>query len=123
MRLMSITGTRWPAAKLAINNKERTLAIPVEPLPKRCHWARAQGVGLFHVPGCMGAAVYGPESCTCKQPLSDKEQNWRAAYRATAAKLERANARIEWLEQELKNAGKRHIPIVGEVERLKLVKR
>lgn len=95
------------------------MAVPIEPLVKHCHWARHQRGGLFYVPGCMGGAVEGPKGCTCKLPLSDKERNWRAAYRAVAAKLERAEARIGWLEQELKAAGKRHIPLVGEVERMR----
>lgn len=102
------------------------MALPVESLPKHCHWARAPGVGLFHVPGCMGAAVYGPDGCTCKLPLSDKETNWRRKYRATAKALLRAKDRIGWLEQELQRAGVRHIPLVGEVEgmkrKLKLIK-
>jgi hypothetical protein len=99
------------------------MAVPVEQLPKNCHWARAPKVGLFHVPGCMGGAVYGPEGCTCKLPLSDKERNWRAAYRRAALELERALDRIGWLEQELKTLGARHIPLVGEVEKLKLIKK
>lgn len=99
------------------------MTLPVETLPKHCHWARAPKVGLFHVPGCMGAAVGGPKDCTCHLPLSDKETRWQAKYRATQKALSRARDRIEWLEQELRNAGRRHIPIVGEVERLKLVKK
>lgn len=35
------------------------MTLPVEPLPKHCHWARAPKAGLHHVPGCMGAAVAG----------------------------------------------------------------
>jgi hypothetical protein len=56
-------------------------------------------------------------------PLSDKETNWKKKYRATQKALARARDRIEWLEHELRLAGRRHIPLVGEVEKLKLVKR
>lgn len=99
------------------------MALPVEPLPKHCHWARSPGVGLFHVPGCMGGAVYGPDGCTCKLPLSDKERNWRAAYRRSASDLEHAKDRIHWLEQQLQSAGLGHLPRVGEAAKLKLVKK
>jgi hypothetical protein len=69
----------------------------------------------------MGAAVYGPESCTCKTPLSDKETNWRKKYRAAAKSLLSAMDRIAWLEQELSLAGRQNIHV--EVRQLKLVKR
>lgn len=31
----------------------------------RCAWRTDPEIGRFHVPGCMGAAVYGPRGCTC----------------------------------------------------------
>jgi hypothetical protein len=34
----------------------------------RCRWISDPKIGRWHLPGCMGAAVYGPNGCTCIQP-------------------------------------------------------
>lgn len=39
----------------------------------RCYWANDSEVGRYHVPGCMGAAVYGPHRCTCGPKQRRKE--------------------------------------------------
>lgn len=31
-----------------------------------CYWATDKEIGRYHVPGCMGSAVYGPGGCTCR---------------------------------------------------------
>ena len=31
----------------------------------RCRWIKDAEVGKLHIPGCMGAAVYGAGGCTC----------------------------------------------------------
>jgi len=46
-----------------------------------CHWVK-DGKTLVQIPGCMGAAVYGPESCTCDLPLSRIENAERRAEEA-----------------------------------------
>lgn len=42
----------------------------------RCHWVRANDVpgGKFHLPGCMGGAVYGPRGCTCPPKSAAKDR-------------------------------------------------
>lgn len=99
------------------------MAVPLGKLPEHCHWVRVPKVGLVHIPACCGAANGGPHDCTCDLPLSDKETNWKQKYRATQKALSDARDRIGWLEQELKSAGKRYIPLVGEVTKLKIVRR
>jgi hypothetical protein len=31
----------------------------------RCRWYTDPEIGRWLLPGCMGAAVYGPRGCTC----------------------------------------------------------
>lgn len=55
----------------------------------RCYWAKDPEVGRYHVPGCMGAAVYGPRGCTCSA------QSRKKALEQKIVELER---RLEKLE-------------------------
>lgn len=60
----------------------------------RCRWISAAEVpgGRFHLPGCMGSAVYGPDGCTCppaERARKDLEQEV-GELKARVAKLERA---------------------------------
>lgn len=56
-----------------------------------CRWVRDKSVpgGKFHLPGCMGAAVYGPGGCTCSEARRKKELEDRVD------ELERRLARLE----------------------------
>jgi hypothetical protein len=56
----------------------------------RCYWAKDAEIGRFHVPGCWGSAIYGPDGCTCGS--GDR----RKSLEETIVKLE---ARIERLEK------------------------
>lgn len=40
-----------------------------------CRWIKDQQVpgGKYHLPECIGAAVYGPDGCTCEPKLRRKE--------------------------------------------------
>lgn len=69
----------------------------------RCFWWRpsvAVGCEAFLVPMCIGAAVNGPEGCTCRVPESRVEAAERARRAAEAevlrlrSKLERAGEQI-----------------------------
>lgn len=37
-----------------------------------CHHIKVAGAGRVHIPGCMGAAVYGPSGCTCGASRQDR---------------------------------------------------
>lgn len=61
-----------------------------------CRWikdAKAPG-GRFHVPGCMGCAVYGLPGCTCT-PVSRR--------RETEDRLARLEEKVKKLEREARN--------------------
>lgn len=60
----------------------------------RCYWAMDKEIGRYHVPGCMGAAVYGPNGCTCSAVSRKK------AIEQKYVDLER---RVEELERRLRN--------------------
>mgnify|MGYP006961553976 CR=1 FL=1 len=60
----------------------------------RCRWMNDKEIGRWHLPGCMGAAVYGPDGCTC-EPVS-REQ-------ALEDRIERLEDRIEKLERMVRS--------------------
>lgn len=65
-------------------------------MPNGCHYITDHIAGRVFIPGCMGAAVYGPERCTCR--------SWQGV-KVTDAEL------IQILKQEnkeLKNRLKRY---------------
>ena len=41
---------------------------------ERCHYIFDKEVGRILIPGCMGAAVYGKEGCTCPTPPLREKQ-------------------------------------------------
>jgi hypothetical protein len=49
-------------------------------------------IGRWHLPGCMGAAVYGPEGCTCP---STSEEDHRNELETRIASLEERLERLE----------------------------
>lgn len=52
----------------------------------RCQWRNDPEIGLWHLPGCWGAVVGGPECCYCGQdedPISAR----LAALEATVARI------------------------------------
>ena len=57
----------------------------------RCRWYTDAEVGRLHVPGCMGAAVYGPGGCTCGRKDSRRD---------IEAEIERLSERVTQLERE-----------------------
>jgi hypothetical protein len=61
----------------------------------KCYWATDKEVGRYHVPGCMGAAVYGPHGCTCSAIQRKK---------AIEQKMVDLQARVEKLEALLRAA-------------------
>lgn len=67
--------------------------------PDRCYWHR-YGDGDVLIPMCVGAAVHGPDGCTCDVPQSLLEQAQRRRDTAEQevcrlrSKLERAGERI-----------------------------
>lgn len=44
------------------------------PEPDPCRWTRDQDGTEWLIPGCIGTAVTGPQSCTCDTPLSRIER-------------------------------------------------
>lgn len=46
-----------------------------------CRWIRDADVpgGKYHVPQCIGAAVYGPGACTCNPQRKQKDLEDRVA--------------------------------------------
>jgi len=57
-----------------------------------CHWVKASDVpgGKFHVPGCMGAAVYGPSGCTCqRKSRAEEREDMRAKIKALEKRIEK----------------------------------
>lgn len=38
-----------------------------------CRWINDKEIGRWHLPGCMGGAVYGPSGCTCPKRRRKKE--------------------------------------------------
>lgn len=54
-----------------------------------CYWIRDRELGRVHIPGCMGAAVYGPRGCTCGV------KRRRQAIEERLARLERRLDEIE----------------------------
>ena len=57
----------------------------------RCHYVFDREVGRLHIPGCMGAAVYGPRGCTC--PPKPRK--------ADMDRIDRLEERLEKLERRL----------------------
>lgn len=56
-----------------------------------CRWIKDAQLGRIHIPGCMGAAVYGPGDCTCNIRRKRKELEDRIVQLETTVKaLERA---------------------------------
>lgn len=44
-------------------------------MSERCRWVRDPEIGRYHLPGCMGGAVYGPSGCTCARPIRPRDAN------------------------------------------------
>lgn len=59
-------------------------------MAERCHWETDPIIGRWHYPGCMGAAVYGPDGCTCPPKPSKKDDTEKriADLEAKVAQLE-----------------------------------
>lgn len=62
----------------------------------RCRWEYDDEIGPWHLPGCWGAIVGGPDGCCC-EGLEEEE-----GITGTLARLE---ARIRELEAIVKRAG------------------
>lgn len=80
----------------------------------RCHWwreAAALGTEAVLIPMCMGAAVNGPEGCTCRVPESRVE----AAERGRRA----AEAEVLRLRAKLDRAGERIADMVAKEDRMR----
>lgn len=58
----------------------------------RCHYITDREVGRVLIPGCMGAAVYGPSQCTCKRRVRPLEEG--LALETRVADLEREVSRL-----------------------------
>lgn len=56
---------------------------------ERCRWVTDKKIGRWHLPGCMGAAVYGPNGCTCqaRAPLEDDSPSLEDRVEALEARL------------------------------------
>ncbi|MBD9529090.1 hypothetical protein [Paracoccus sp. PAR01] len=65
----------------------------------RCHWYR-DGDGEALVPMCVGAAVYGPEHCTCAVPESRIEAAERGRAEAERQVLRLREARDRRLDEQ-----------------------
>jgi hypothetical protein len=54
-----------------------------------CHWVKDSSVpgGKYHLPGCMGSAVYGPRGCTC--PVNRKRRDIDARVTELERRLEK----------------------------------
>lgn len=64
-----------------------------------CYWIREAGGDRIHIPGCMGAAVQGPEACTCEHPESGIERA-HAVIRRQVDHLARLRSRLEATRKE-----------------------
>lgn len=76
----------------------------------RCFWTSDETLGVVHVPGCISAAIYGPEKCTCVREDSMRERLY-AAYR----RIERAERHLDWCRSQMRAAGLREFPKHGEI--------
>lgn len=38
-----------------------------------CRWVKDKEIGRFHLPGCWGAAIYGPGGCTCSKGKRERD--------------------------------------------------
>ena len=89
------------------------LAVAME-TGTRCLWWRpgfAVGTEAMLIPMCMGAAVHGPEGCTCHVPRSRVERAERAR-----ANLE---AEVARLLEKLDRAGDRIAVLIDKEARLR----
>jgi hypothetical protein len=59
----------------------------------KCYWASDAEIGRFHVPGCMGAAIYGPGACTCSA---------RSKQKSMEQKIVELEERVRKLESSLR---------------------
>lgn len=76
----------------------------------RCYWYMDDDLGKLHIPGCAGAAVYGPSGCTCVRDDSMRER-LAASYR----RLQRSERYADWARDQLIAAGLPFAPPVGEI--------
>lgn len=60
-------------------------------MSERCRWIRDPEIGRWHLPGCMGGAVYGPAQCTCSRPIKPSR----------AASIDDLERRVERLERQV----------------------
>lgn len=57
-----------------------------------CRWIRDPEIGRWHLPDCMGGAVYGPNGCTCDRRISGRTVEMRLErIEAHLAQIIRAN--------------------------------
>ena len=61
----------------------------------RCHYISDPDAGRVLIPGCMGAAVYGPAGCTCGRRVRPLEE--ALALETRVADLEREVIRLSAL--------------------------
>ena len=66
-------------------------------------------LGKVHIPGCAGAAVYGPASCTCV-----RDDSLRERLRIAFQRIERAERYGDWARDQLISAGLPFAPMIRE---------
>jgi len=82
------------------------------PDPDQCYWTEDEEVGLILIPGCWGCVINGPEACTCV-----REESWRQKFSAACRRIEEAELYSRWAQRQLREAGLREFPLVGEIDR------
>ncbi len=83
----------------------------------RCHWT-LEGELTHFIPGCMGGAVGGPESCTCDHPLSEIERE-RAARQEAEEYIEHLRTKARVRDEIVNSVMRENKRLRAELRRMK----